>query len=168
MKKYITVILLSVILALNGCAVKEAAALEYIQCPEEPEQPVFYMTVELPSNTALTASSDEGRSAVFLHDDFTVIEEIFPADSLDEALLYLTGQTAETLRPMQVAAFPQEEYRFAWTAAGETEPVACSAALFYDGTFYYALSVQCNASKEKEYRTVFSDMLESAALKAVE
>ena len=167
MKKTVAVVLLLFILALSGCAVKEAAAFEYIECPVAPDQPMFYLSADIPSGAMLTASSNEGRSAVFLHEDFTVMEEIFPADSLDEALLYLTGQTAEALQPIQVAAFPQEEYRFAWTAAGEPESTVCSGTLFYDGSFFYALTVQCDAAVGKEYRTVFSDMLESATLEVV-
>ena len=66
-----------------------------------------------------------------------------------------------------MCSFPQEEYRFAWTSAGEEGDLACSAALFSDGAYYYALSVICDAGHEKEYRTVFSDLLASAELEAV-
>lgn len=167
MKKLFAILLLPLILALSACAVKQAQALETIACPVEPAAPQFYLSAELPSNTVLASSSDEGRSAVFLNDDFTLVEEVFAADSLDEALFHISGRTAQELSLLRVSAFPQEEYRFAWTAAGEQGDLACSAALFTDGVYYYALTVQCDAAIEKEYRAVFSDILASAELNAV-
>ena len=115
----------------------------------------------------LASSAEEGRSAVFLHEDFTLVEEGFAAESLDEALLRVSGRRSDELKLLRVREFPQEEYRFAWTAAGEEGDLACSAALFSDGEYYYVLTVQCDAAAEKEYRSVFSDLLASAELEAV-
>lgn len=167
MKKAFAMLLLPLILSLSACAVKQAQALETIECPAVPASPQFYLTAELPSNTMLSSSADDGRSAVFLHDDFTLIEEVFAADSLDDALLRVTGRPIEELELLQISSFPQEEYRFAWTAAGENDALACSAVMFTDGEFYYTLSVQCDAVQEKEYRAVFSDLFASAELEAV-
>lgn len=167
MKKVFVFFLLPLILTFSACAVKQANALETIECPAAPSTPSFYLNADFPTDTILASSSDEGRSAVFLHDDYTVIQEVFAADSLDTALLCVTGRPADELVVLRVCSFPQEEYRFAWTAAGEDGDLACSAALFSDGEYYYALSIICDAALEKEYRTVFSDLLASAELSAV-
>lgn len=167
MKKQLAAGVLLLILTLSGCSVKQAAALESIQCPEEPEQPAFYLIADVPGDAVLTASADEGRSAVFQHRDYTVVEEIFTADSLDAALERVSGRTQDSLQLLHVSDFPHDAYRFAWTAAGDEGETACSAALFTDGEFYYSLMVQCDAALEKQYRTVFSDLLASASLEAV-
>lgn len=167
MKKVIVFLLLPLILTLSACAVKQAQALETIECPAVQDAPGFFLSAELPAGTVLASSADAGRSAVFVHEDFTLAQEVFAADSLDAALLLVTGRSADELEVLRVCAFPQEEYRFAWTAAGETGDLACSAVLFYDGEFYYTLSVQCDAAREKEYRAVFSDLLASVELEAV-
>ena len=167
MKKVIAFLLLPLILALSACAVKQVQALETIECPAAQEVPGFFLSAELPSGAVLASSADAGRSAVFVHEDYTLAQEVFAAASLDDALLRVTGRSADELDVLRVCAFPQEEYRFAWTAAGETGDLACSAVLFYDGEFYSPLSVQCDAAREKEYRAVFSDLLASAELEAV-
>ncbi|MGN1306334.1 MAG: hypothetical protein ACI4V3_01540 [Faecousia sp.] len=167
MKRAFVLFLLPLILTLSACAVKQANALETIACPAAPSTPGFYLTADFPTDAILASSSDEGRSAVFLHEDYTLIQEVFSADSLEDALLRVTGRPADELELLRVCSFPQEEYRFAWTAAGEEGDLACSAALFSDGAYYYALSVICDAAHEKEYRTVFSDLLTSAELEAV-
>lgn len=165
MKKALLLLLSSLIVALCGCSVKQAPTLETIVCPAEPAAPAFYLSVDLPRETMLVSSADEGRCVVFSAEDYLVTEEIFAADSLDDALLRLTGR--EDIEVLTVSSFPQKEYRFAWTAAEDAGAQACSAALFYDGSFYYALTVQCSAEAEKEYRTVFSDLLSCAELEAV-
>ena len=167
MKKAIALFLLPLILTLSACAVKQANALETIECPAAPGTPSFYLNADFPSDAILASSSDEGRSAVFLHEDYTLIQEVFTAESLDAALLRVTGRPADELEVLRVCSFPQEEYRFAWTAAGEEGDLACSAALFSDGEYYYALSVICDAAHEKEYHSVFSDLLASAELEVV-
>lgn len=167
MKKLFALLFLPLILTLSACAVKQANALETIECPAAPKTPKFYLTADLPSNTVLASSAEEGRSAVFLHEDFTLVEEVFAAESLDEALLRVSGRRSDELKLLRVREFPQEEYRFAWTAAGEEGDLACSAALFSDGEYYYVLTVQCDAAAEKEYRSVFSDLLAGAELEAV-
>ena len=167
MKKVVSLFLLPLILTLSACAVKQANALETIECPAAPSTPSFYLNADFPTDAILASSSDEGRSAVFLHEDYTLIQEVFAADSLEAALLRVTGRPADELEVLRVCSFPQEEYRFAWTSAGEEGDLACSAALFSDGKYYYALSVVCDAGHEKEYRTVFSDLLASAELAAV-
>ncbi len=167
MKRVFVLFLLPLILTLSACDVKQASALETIECPTAPSTPSFYLNADFPTDAILTSSSDEGRSAVFLHEDYTLIQEVFAADSLESALLRVTGRPADELELLRVCSFPQEEYRFAWTAAGEDGDLTCSAALFSDGAYYYALSVVCGAAHEKEYRTVFSDLLASAELEAV-
>ena len=167
MKKVFALFLLPLILTLSACAVKQANALETIECPAAPTTPNFYLTADYPADAVLVSSSDEGRSAAFLHEDYTLIQEVFSADSLDDALLRVTGRPASELEVLRVSSFPQEEYRFAWTATGEEGDLACSAALFSDGEYYYALSSVCDAAHEKEYRTTFSDLFASAELTAV-
>lgn len=168
MKKSVIALILLSILALTACAVKEVAALECVaDTIDAPTQPVFRFEADYPQEAMLVAAADDGKYAVFAAPSYEFIEEIFTAATLDDALLYLTGRTAAELNPIMVASFPQEEYRFAWSGAGEAGDLLCSAALFFDGTHYYSLSIQCDAAAEKEYRQTFSDLLASISLEAV-
>ncbi len=168
MKYLLATVFLLLILSFCGCAVKEAAAMEYVSdYPESVVQPAFYLTAEVPQGAILTVSSDDGKFAVFTNTDYDIIEEIFVANSADEALEHVTGQSAEQLSPLKISSFPQTEYRYAWTAAGESGTLACSGTLLCDGTYYYSVSVQCAAEKEKEYREVFSELLSSVSLQEV-
>lgn len=167
MKRTTIFVLLSLILALCGCAVKEAPVLETIECPEIPNVPAFYLSADLPSELTLISSCEDGKSAVFAHEDYLVSEEIFEAASMEEALRYVTGRDSADVALMTVSTFPQTEYRLAWTAAGEYGDQVCSATMFSDGTFYYALTVQCDASAANAYRTVVSDILATTELALV-
>lgn len=168
MKHLQSAVSLLLILSFFGCAVKEMPAMECVGDRIEVVcEPTFYLTAAIPQEATLTLSSDEGRRAVFSHEDYEITQEIFPADSADSALESLTGQEVDALCPIRVAAEPQEEYRFAWTAAGENGALNCSGALFFDGEYCYAVSIQCAAEKEKLYRDVFSELLSSVALQAV-
>lgn len=159
---------LLLILSFCGCAVKEMPATECVSDRIEViSEPSFYLTAALPQEATLTLTTDAGRRSVFSHGDYEITQEVFPADSTDSALEYLTGQDAEALSSICLAVEPQEEYRFAWTAAGENGALSCSGAMFFDGEYCYAVSIQCAAEKEKLYREDFSALLASVALQAV-
>lgn len=153
------------ILTFCGCSVKETAALECVSDTLEvlPE-PAFYLAAAIPQEACLSLSADGGKFSVFSHEDYEIVEEIFLADSADSALEHVTGRGFSALSPIQLSSNPLSEYRFAWTAAGEEGALACSGTLLFDGTYYYSVSVQCAAEKEKMHHDAFSDLLASVSL----
>lgn len=168
MKKLSFVFLLALILTFPACAVKESPTMEYVtDVLSDDTPPAYFLTAEIPTGAMLSGASDEGRFAVFSHEDYEVLEEIFPAASAEDAFLHVAGQTAAQLRPIKLRSTPQEEYRFAWTAAGENGALACSAAVLLDGGWCYSVSIQCRAEKEKEYQKVFSALLSGVELQAI-
>ncbi len=165
MKKLFIVPLLLFIVIFSACSVKEASTMECISDKMEPvETPAFYVLADIPQGTFLTASCKEGCCALFTHEDYEVMQEIFYAENLDAALLYLTGKTQEELKPLTVSTSPQGEYRFAWTAAGEDGTLACSGMMFSDGDCYYSLCIFCDAEAEKEHREEFDDIFAGTEL----
>lgn len=168
MKKLSFLFLLALILTFPGCAVKKAPAWEYVtDTLPEAVAPAYFLTAELPAGAMLSGVSSEGRFAVFSHEDYEVIEEIFPAEDAEAAFLHVAGQTGEQLRPLKLRSTPREEYRFSWTAAGETGTLACSATVLLDGAYCYSVSIQCRAEKEKDYQKVFSALLSSVELQEI-
>lgn len=168
MKRLSLGLLILLILSLNGCSVKECPALECVsdELIFEP-MPAFCLEAELPQDAVLTATEESGLRSLFSAGDYSVLEEIFTASSLDDACRYISGRSLQSLDPVAVSAFPQTEYRCAWTAAGENGPVSCNAALFYDGTHYYCLSVQCDGAAEKSHREMISALLSGARLRGI-
>ncbi len=168
MKHLQTAVSLLLILSFCGCAVKEAPAKECVSDQiEVVSEPSFYLTAALPQEATLTLTTDAGRRSVFSHEDYEITQEVFLADSTDSALKFLTGQDTQALSPICLAEEPQAEYRFAWTAAGENGALNCTGALFFDGTYCYAVSIRCAAEKEKLYREDFAALLSSVALQTV-
>ncbi len=165
MKKLLFLFILLLILPLCACAVKESSVRECVT--DEllvPSQPAFYLSADIPRGSFLTSSCKDGCCALFTHEDYELMQEIFTASSLDDALIYLTGQDQAELRPLAVSTFPQKEYRFAWAAAGEEGTLSCSGLLFADGEYYYSLCIFCDAGEEKHYREEFSDIFAAAEL----
>lgn len=162
------VFLFALILTFPGCAVKEAPAWEYVTDDlSGAAAPAYFLTAELPAGAMLSGVSREGRFAVFSHEDYEVLEEIFPAADADDAFLHIAGQTAGQLHPLKLRSTPHEEYRFSWTAAGETGALSCSATALLDGGYCYSVSIQCRAEKEKDYQKVFSALLSSVELQEI-
>lgn len=163
--KKLLVCLLLVILTFSACAVKESNAVETVNDDlSVTAEPSCYMVAEPPTGAMLAAVSEEGRCALFCHDDYEVYEEIFPAQTADEAFTHIAGRTAAQLRPIKLSSAPREEYRFAWTAAGENGLLACSAAAILDGTYCYSVCICCRAEKEAAYQDVFSALLSGLEL----
>ncbi len=165
MKKLLFLLVFVLILPLCACTVKEGPAPECVSDElSVPSVPEFYLSADIPQGTFLTASCKEGCCALFSHADYEVMQEIFTAASLDEALVYLTGKNRAELKPLEVSTFPQKEYRFAWTAAGEAGTLACSGLLFSDGENYYSLCIFCDAAEEKHHKTEFSHIFSGSQL----
>ncbi len=166
MKRIVCITVL--IISLCGCTVKEDVPLECIAdtiC--EKVSPSFYMVSDIPPEASLSASCDDGCCVVFSHSDYEIFQEVFSAESIDDAFIYLTGQSANELTPICVNHFPLEEYRFRWIAATDGTTIACSGKLFYDGQHCYSLVVQCPLSKQSQYEELFSDFIATANLQAV-
>ena len=156
MKKILCFSLFLLIVTLYGCSVKETLSLECVTDEQIlPQTPVFYMAADIPHGTFLTDSCKDGCCALYTHKGYEVMQEVFPAASADEAFRYLTGRGAKELHPIKTSDFPQEEYRFSWTVAGENGPISCNALLFYDGSHGYSICVFCPFGEEKLYREDF-------------
>ena len=155
------------ILALAGCAVKTRADAEYVtDVWQETPQCEYILAAPISLRMILTASTDDGLHKSYAQEagDYEMSTDIFTAASLDDALRYLTGRDEETLQPVTVERFPVDQYRYAWTAGADEGVLACSGTLFYDGTYYYALSIRCAAEKEKTYHDEFSHMIANTVL----
>ena len=167
MKKRLYLPLALIIVTLFGCSVKEPD-LECISDHISPiSQPAFYITSDIRAGTFLSSSCDDGCCALFSHEDYEIVQEVFHAEDLDAAFFHLTGQVKENLKPVKVSSYSREGYRYAWTATGEDGMLICSGALFQDGNCFYALSFLCQADQEKEYREIFSEILSSMELSPV-
>lgn len=167
MKKCFAFLSLLLIIPLAACTVKETAADCMSDCGDMPPIPAFCLNAVLPDNTVMAAMTEDGQKIIYIHDDFTVCKEIFCADSAEDALQMLTGRSKEALSPVSVMQFPQEEYRYSCTAAGENGAEICTGVLFFDGTHGYSLQITCDAAAEKHYREVFSELLAGTTLDAV-
>lgn len=163
MKRLWIFALLTFIIFLSGCSVKEELPVEYV-CDQLELMPASYLTMDIPENVFLTEASDEGRFAIFTHRDYEIVQEVFSAKSQEAAIEYLSGKSPEQLHPLELG---DGSCRFAWTAAGEQGDLACSALLMTDGSYYYSLCIQCSVEVEKEYRQEFSQILSSASLQLV-
>ena len=153
MKKMLCFCFLLFILTLSGCCVKETLSLECVTDDmSAPQLPAFYMAADIPHGAFLTDSCKDGCCALYVHEGYEIMQEVFPAESADEAFRYLTGRTSDDLHPIKTDSFPREEYRFSWTAAGENGPISCNGLLFYDGAHCYSLCVFCPYGEEKLHR----------------
>ena len=168
MKRFIAFQLVALILLLSACSVKENFSIECVyDALEAPELPCFRIEAELPQHAILTLSEDEGRRAVFSHADYTITEEIFPASSWDAAFLHITGRNAESLKPILAGNFPFEKYRCTWSVAGENGTQLWQSIIVCDGSYYYAVSVECAAEQAAGYDKIFSALLSGVQLEAV-
>ncbi len=170
MKKVI-VLLLVLIVSLSGCAVKTLAQAEYVtDVWLETPACEYVLHAGIPLRMLLTASTDDGMHTCYVQDagDYEMTTDIFTANSLDDALRFLTGKDETELCPITLARFPVEQYRYAWTASGDEGELACCGTLFFDGTHYYALSIRCNAEKEKLYHEDFAHAITATCLQGNE
>lgn len=166
--KRIFPIFCAMIITLCACSVKETAPLECVNDTlTEIHPPAYYLTADYPADAALVASCNDGCCALLTGDHYEICQEIFPAESLEAAVSYLTGRTEAELNPIRLRSFPYEEYRFAYTAAGETEFLTYSGKLFYDGTFCYALTVSYPVFNENKDTEKFNDLISSVRMNAV-
>ncbi len=156
---------LSIILLFSACSVKEESAKECIaDTILEQKQPALRIEAQMPQEATLTHARDEGLWAMFSHEDYRIIQEIFPAADWDEALKHVSGRSSQELETILCGDFPYEEYRCSWLVAGETETELCQCTVLFDGSFYYAVSIHCPASLSKTYEAVFSELLAGVEL----
>ena len=170
MMKQLKVFLLVIplILSLFGCTVNKNIPTECISDTIDViPSPAMYIASDVPQGACLTLSRDDGKYAVFSHPDYEITQEIFTATSWDDAFLHVCGRSAQDLKPILAGNFPQEKYRCTWTVAGEKGTDLCQSLIFFDGSFYYAISVQCAAQKAGTYADAFSDLLSCAELCSV-
>lgn len=153
------------ILPLFGCTVNTGLCKECVtDSIEYKEFPEMYIESDIPQGATLTLSRDDGRCAIFTHPDYEVTQEIFSADSWDSAFRHISGRGSEDLKRFLAGNFPQEKYRCTWTVAGEDGTDLCQSVVLFDGSYYYAVTVQCAANKSREYAEVFSDLLSGICL----
>ena len=167
MKRLVSIVLSAVvILSFSDCSVNQKFPTECISDVVEtvPISPM-YINSDVPQGATLSLSRDDGRYALFTHPDYEITQEIFSAASWDEAFFHISGRTTQELRPFLTDSFPYEKYRCTWTVAGEEETELCQSLIFHDSNFYYAITVQCVASRAADHAEAFSDLLSGAELK---
>lgn len=161
MKRWFVFVTLGCIIAFSGCSVNQTEARECVtDVWQAPATPGFSLQAEVPEEAVLTGERGSGK--YYAHRDYEIITEVFPAASAAEGVSHLTGR--DSVSAVLLQDFPQEEYRFSWTAAGENGAVACACAMFFDGSYCYALQIQCPVEKEKVYREQFYEILASAGI----
>ena len=155
------------IIASTACSVKQSDDRLCISDTYTPVQaPAFTLSADIPEDAA--QFSDADSSSVFYElGDYEIFRETFFAESAEEGLERITGKSTDTLNVIPVSDFPQEEYRFTWTAAGENDDFVCSGTMFFDGSTCYSLTIQCPASLENRYRSGFYHILSNAELQPV-
>ena len=149
------------ILPLFGCSVNTEAEKECItDTVEQLNIPAMRIEAEIPQEATLALSRDDGRYVVYSHKDYEITGEIFHVNTWEQAFVHISGRDSGSLRPILADNFPQEKYRCTWTTAGEVGPELWQSVIFYDGTYFYALTIQCPAdvaaTYEKEFSTVLS------------
>lgn len=173
MKKIcILLVLITMSLSVVGCAVKgQAVTLECVSDTlDAPLQQQYFLCAEIPKEMLLETISNDRSSKVYVHEDgdYEMLMDVFTAASLDDALLSLTGYNFAELAPISMDSYPLDEYRYAWTTAGENGELACCGTLFFDGTHYYSLTIRCPAQLEKKYHDTFSHILTTVGLQGNE
>ena len=165
---FLLLILSMCILPLFGCSVNTELCKQCVtDTIDNPKNPGMYIESQIPQGAALSLSRDDGRYAVFTHPDYEITQEIFASDSWDNAFRHVSGRSTEDLGKILVGSFPHEKYRCTWAVAGETGTDLCQSVIFYDGSFYYAVSIQCSEEKAQEYAQDFSDLLSCVSLQIV-
>lgn len=168
MKKVLCLCLsFALILALTGCAVKSRTDAEFVtDVWQEAPQCEYFLAAPISLRMLLTASTDDGLHKSYAQEagDYEMSTDIFTASTLDDALRYLTGRDESELRPVCVERFPVEQYQYAWTAGADEGELACCGTMFYDGAYYYALSIRCAAEKEKDYHEEFAHLIANTVL----
>ena len=168
MKRFIALPLISLILLLTACAVKENISMECIyDSIEIPSAPCFRIEAEIPQQAVLTLSEDEGLCSIFSHADYTITEEIFLASSWESAFVHITGRGRDSLKPILAGNYPFEEYRCVWSVAGEAGTRLCQCTVICDGSYYYAVTVECAEEQAIQYEKTFSSLLSGVLLEAV-
>lgn len=167
MKRWFSCLLL-LILTLTGCSVNQNPEFECLSDTlDHHTAPSYYLATDLPSEAILTTVCDDGCCALFTCGECEIFQEIFLAETVDDALLSVTGRTAQQLGAIRVSDFPHDEYRFSWTAAGESGLYSCSGTAFFDGEYAYCLTLRCPEGLEKEYESVLFDIPQTVSFKAV-
>lgn len=167
MKRWFPCFLL-LILTLTGCSVNQNPEFECLSDTlEHASAPSHYLETDLPAEAVLTTVCNDGCCALFTCGECEIYQEIFSADSVDAALVSVTGRTAQELDAIRVSDFPCDEYRFAWTAAGENGLYSCSGTVFFDGEYAYCLTVHCPEGLKKEYESVLFDITQTVSLEIV-
>lgn len=166
MKRMILSFIISfVILPFFGCSVNTAITRECVSDTiENIPYPAMYIESDIPQGATLSLTKEDGRLAVFHHQDYEITQEIFLANSWDDAFIHISGKSTDELKPILAGNFPLEKYRCTWTSAGECGTDLWQSVIFHDGTYFYGISVQCPVEKASDYEKEFSDLLSKAEL----
>lgn len=167
MKQISIFVLLACIITLTACSVKPSAELFCVSDKiAPPDTPAFALNASIPDD-AEALTEEDGERVIYDQGDYKIFRETFRAESADAALRTVTGRDRKSLQVIRLSAYPQEEYRFTWTAAGETGDLACCGKLLYDGTTCYSICFECPAELENIYRSAFYHILSGAHLEPV-
>ncbi|MDR0890091.1 MAG: hypothetical protein LBM28_05565 [Oscillospiraceae bacterium] len=159
------------ILLLSSCSVKGVTLEECVNDTIIFEaEPQYTLSAEIPTQMLLSVSLAQGNQKVYTQadGDYEIITDVFSASDLDSALLRLTGQTYDQLRPVALGQSSVDEYRYAWTATGEDGSLTCCGTLLYDGLHYYSLSIHCKSALQNTYREKFTHILSTVGLQSNE
>lgn len=167
MKRISIFLFLLCIIALTACSVKSSE--EHLCISDEytvAQTPFFALNADIPDD-AIALNDPSADSVLYVQGDYDIFRETFGADSAEDGIKRITGKDYDQLNVICLSAFPQEEYRFSWTVAGESGDLACCATMLFDGKTCYTLSIQCPAALENQYRSAFYHILSNVDLQPV-
>ena len=167
MKTVLIFVLLSCIITFTVCSVKQPSdrlcvSDEYTVA----EAPAFSFSADIPDD-AVALTGTDGDCVLYEQGDYEILQEVFSGKTAADGLRRITGKSMEELSVICLSAFPQEEYRFSWTAAGESGDLTCCGVMLYDGSTCYSLTFQCPAQLENRYRNVFYHVISNVRLEPV-
>lgn len=167
MKPISIFVLLVCIITLTACSVKQPSDCLCISDEYTiTEAPAFSFSADIPDD-AVALTETDSDCILYEQGDYDILQEVFASENAEDGLKRITGKSMEELSVLCLSSFPQEEYRFSWTAAGESGDLTCCGVMLYDGSTCYSLTFQCPSSLENRYRNVFYHMMSNVRLEPV-
>ena len=156
--------LLLVLMLCSGCAAKPV--WEYVQ--DEPsvqtgvwQQEAYSIEMAIPAKTDLVLEAEGEKLYVMQDGAYELSSHVFLASSMESAVKYLSGQSAEHMTVIGSKRFDLPEYHFAWYTQTEQGGRLCQADLVMDGIRCYAVVTNVAEDEAKAYESVSRQVFSS-------
>ena len=161
-------IMISLLLALlTGCAAPQAIDVFTVddELVQETAAP-FSITFAVPTDAVLTVSSDDGLQKDYTAEDgrYSIRTEVRPGIDAKQAMLDMTGFSAEELSPIKTRRMGMTQYRFSWCSGDDGGVSICTGAVLEDQDACYCLSFSTPEGCSKECRALQMQVMDSFSL----